>query len=181
MAGKQTDQAFEAAVQELYKKHGIKAATLSYLGDTMAGSLLYQLEVEPKEERDFLTRVEKMLEAVSTNLHKRLVDLGPDMEGTSPMEGGCPDQSMGREDAKRAAYWRKNGTCSYCGSMNPTEVLELLDDKKAVVSRAIGKNYKVYLELLDDKGNRTGQHKVYLWHFSTEQLDLLNALANPKK
>lgn len=58
--------------------------------------------------------------------------------------------------------WREDGTCSYCGSMRPTEFLSLL--RKGVWLRPTDKNYKVYLH--EGEGHA---HKFYFQHLEQDE------------
>lgn len=177
---KKPDWKLQDAVKQLCDEHGIQAATFSYIGPEYVGSLLYQIaEIQPGEERDFVQRVIDMLDKLKGMLDKRLTQIGPDMTGTRPMEGGCPDSSCSvRLRHQTEAYWRKDDTCSYCGGLDPEKVLDLLQNHNARVESCPGKNYKFYLHEMDGQGYGVGkQHKVYLWHFSKEQVDQLNKRA----
>lgn len=71
-------------------------------------------------------------------------------------------------------YWRNDHTCTYCGSLKPEKVLELLKDG-AKHERASGKNYKGYLS---HKSLDRGRDKFYIHHFTADQIMELNRLIN---
>lgn len=68
--------------------------------------------------------------------------------------------------------WREDGTCSYCGSMNPDKFMELVEQGAEVIPT--DKNYKAYI-----RHGGHGQAKFYFQHLSKEQMakfvDLYNA------
>lgn len=77
--------------------------------------------------------------------------------------------------------WRDNGTehpgslgaghraCSYCGSMNPEDLIDALANGIAEL-QGTDKGYKAYVEFTD--GRQIGKHhKFYFQHFSLEQWD----------
>ena len=65
-------------------------------------------------------------------------------------------------------------TCSYCGGLNPAEVVRLIKEEGAWPGRT-DKSYKLYLQQNDKDGKRMPQRKVYFPHFSKEDMDALNA------
>lgn len=68
--------------------------------------------------------------------------------------------------------WREDGTCSYCGSMNPDKFMELVEQGVEVIPT--DKNYKAYI-----RHGGHGQAKFYFQHLSKEQMvkfvDLYNS------
>ena len=71
----------------------------------------------------------------------------------------------------RDSHWREDNTCSHCGSMNPEELFEKIEDGSASIVPT-DKNYKIYVE-------GTGRNrKFYFQHFSDKEcqkfVDLLN-------
>lgn len=92
----------------------------------------------------------------------------------------CPRRSEdGMDDPagpfKRAGTmldrWREDGTCSYCGSLEPEDVLKQL--AAGVEALPTDKNYKLYL-----RSGPHGQAKFYFQHFDKPQclrfLDIYN-------
>lgn len=73
--------------------------------------------------------------------------------------------------------WRDDGTCNYCGSMNPEALLGAIKDGSATLIPT-DKNYKVYVEIAKD--DSTTRHKFYFQHFSKEQGDEFISLYNDK-
>lgn len=77
--------------------------------------------------------------------------------------------------------WRPDHTCSYCGSLMPDKVFEMIETDGTIVPT--DKAYKIYLRSVDDQP----QLKAYFQHFSAEDrsrfIELLNArrikLAHP--
>lgn len=67
-------------------------------------------------------------------------------------------------------WWREDNTCSYCGSLNPDEVIRLIEAGSQVTPT--DKNYKIYL------GDRK---KVYFQHFAQSHVDRFIELYNAKK
>lgn len=65
--------------------------------------------------------------------------------------------------------WRKDNTCSFCGSLKPELVFEAIEQGKEVTPT--DKSYKIYI----DGG------KAYFQHFSGEQQTKLVELVNTKK
>lgn len=61
--------------------------------------------------------------------------------------------------------WREDGTCTFCGSLNPVEFLEQLE-RNEVVLTPTDKNYKVYV---DHKEDSSRFNKFYFQHLSNEQ------------
>jgi hypothetical protein len=67
-------------------------------------------------------------------------------------------------------WWRNDGTCSYCGSLNPDRAMQLIEAGSQVCPT--DKNYKIYL----------GDHaKVYFQHFSQSHVDRFITLYNAKQ
>ena len=67
-------------------------------------------------------------------------------------------------------HWREDQTCSYCGSLNPDKVMELLT--AGVEVSPTDKNYKIYL---------SETRKAYFQHFSQEQQKKFIEMLNEKK
>lgn len=65
--------------------------------------------------------------------------------------------------------WRSDGTCSFCGSLNPENVLASIKAGVAVIPT--DKSYKMYLD---------GYKKAYFQHFSKEQQIEFIGLYNAK-
>lgn len=65
-----------------------------------------------------------------------------------------------------APYWRKDGTCSFCGGERPSVVLNLIRRGAATIEPT-DKNYKIYVQGLTNPANPA--HKCYLNHFSEAQ------------
>ena len=78
----------------------------------------------------------------------------------------CPRRFINAADD--ADHWRDDGTCSYCGSLNPERVLELAENGVGITPT--DKDYKIYL---------AGVNKFYFQHFTKEHMlkfiDLWNA------
>lgn len=68
--------------------------------------------------------------------------------------------------------WREDGTCSFCGSLNPNIVLQRIEQGVAVVPT--DKNYKGYL-------GHSGHEKFYFQHFNPEQQDRFIELYNSRQ
>jgi hypothetical protein len=88
-------------------------------------------------------------------------------------------------------HWRRDRTCSFCGSIDPDFLLEYLERGQATLERATGKNYKWYAHATGDAvfyqtyrptegpeyvTRTTTMAKLYTWHLSTEQAQRLNQL-----
>jgi len=67
-------------------------------------------------------------------------------------------------------WWREDNTCSYCGSLNPDEVIRLIEIGSCVTPT--DKSYKIYLG---------DNHKAYFQHFSQSHADRFIGLYNAKK
>jgi hypothetical protein len=68
------------------------------------------------------------------------------------------------EKAENLDHWRKDKTCSFCGSLNPDIFLDLLAKGRVAVTPT-DKNYKAYVEGLGVF------RKFYFQHFDFEQQD----------
>lgn len=67
--------------------------------------------------------------------------------------------------------WRENGTCSYCGSMNPDTLMEALEAGTVTIG-ATDKSYKIYVD---------GSKKFYFQHFSEAQMKRFIELFNERR
>lgn len=68
-------------------------------------------------------------------------------------------------------HWRADGTCSYCGSLNPDDFMKMAID--GVELGPTDKNYKVYV-------GGSGRGKFYFQHLSIEQMQQFVNLYNAK-
>lgn len=66
--------------------------------------------------------------------------------------------------------WRDDNTCSYCGGLNPDEVIKLLEVGSEVTPT--DKNYKMYI---------SDNRKVYFQHFEDSHRGKLIDLHNARK
>lgn len=67
-------------------------------------------------------------------------------------------------------------TCSYCGSADPDELMEAIENRKVVLGPT-DKSYKLYLDKINEDGSRDGYAgKFYTPHFSVEQGDRFKEL-----
>lgn len=64
-----------------------------------------------------------------------------------------------------SGQWRDDGTCSFCGSLRPSRVLELIRSGRAEIEPT-DKNYKLYIRA---DGLVLPTSKVYMNHFSEVQ------------
>ena len=73
-------------------------------------------------------------------------------------------------------YWRRDRTCSFCGSLEPEYVLDILT--KGAVIGPTDKNYKIYLAY-----HRNKHMKFYFQHFDVDQqmrfIGMMNDKSNP--
>jgi len=73
------------------------------------------------------------------------------------------------------ADWREDGTCSYCGSLNPDLLFAQIE--KGAELGPTDKSYKIYVRLVDHQVRGAG--KFYFQHLSDEQqvrfVELYNA------
>lgn len=69
--------------------------------------------------------------------------------------------------------WRPDGTCSYCGSMNPDAFMSAV--KSGAVLGTTDKAYKVYVD-----SPTLGSGKFYFQHLSVEQRKEFVGLMNAK-
>lgn len=70
----------------------------------------------------------------------------------------CPRQSESYRGGTPDAFWKGDGTCSYCGSMRPDTLLEAIE-AGSVTLGATDKNYKLYVKGLADP--EAGQPTIY--------------------
>lgn len=82
-------------------------------------------------------------------------------------------------EENKSEKWREDYTCSFCGGINPDKVIELI--KKGYRVSRTDKNYKIYIETpygmnREDSQlpNKQSMWKVYIMHFSKEQINNLN-------
>lgn len=92
----------------------------------------------------------------------------------------CPrrDEGPGYAEKRNVDEWQTRGNgkaCSYCGSMNPDEVLRLIEAGECKITPT-DKNYKIYVS---HAGNSNA--KFYFQHFSQEQKERFVQLYNEKK
>lgn len=74
--------------------------------------------------------------------------------------------------------WRRDGTCSYCGSLSPELFFKAVEDGCEV--GPTDKNYKLYLH--GEKAPKVhGACKVYMQHFDSADKDLFINLLNERK
>lgn|SRR3990167_8333722 len=110
-------------------------------------------------------------------------------------KGGGPDSPF-HPPFNGEAEWRSDdGTCTYCGSLNPEYIIDRVRAKTAWVEMALDKNYKMYARIINGgepfkqtyrdcpkdatcQGPDDCTHwvtrditiaKVYLWHFNDAQ------------
>lgn len=90
----------------------------------------------------------------------------------------CPrrKESFLRITKPETDYWKENNTCSYCGSLNPDKVMELIEANQVEVGPT-NMNHKIYLR---GPGLQEGQATVYFQHFNDEQQKRLIELLNKK-
>jgi len=108
--------------------------------------------------------------------------------------GGGPDSTF-KPPMNGEMTWREDdGSCSYCGSVNPDVLMERLEAGTVEVGPT-DKSYKIYLTPLDGKefkqayGDGEGnivvrdhpQAKFYFQHLSDEQQTRFIELLNEKK
>ncbi len=67
--------------------------------------------------------------------------------------------------------WDEEDCCTFCGGVNPKLVIELV--KKGCTITRTDKNYKIYVEG-ENVPRGKGMAKVYLQHFSKEDIEDLN-------
>lgn len=67
--------------------------------------------------------------------------------------------------------WNNDDCCTFCGSVNPDKVIELI--KQGCTVTRTDKNYKIYING-DNVPRGAGMAKVYLQHFSKEQINQMN-------
>ena len=94
----------------------------------------------------------------------------------------CPrrdENPSSRKIFPDADTWRADGSCSYCGSMNPDELMERLE-AGTVELGPTDKNYKVYVTNAGGESLKS-VGKFYFQHFSTEQCQRFIELLNEKK
>lgn len=77
----------------------------------------------------------------------------------------CPQHQRGPFAYPETDEWSEDGTCSYCGSMNPDKFMELLE-ANSVTLTPTDKPTKVYVNMGDGPGK---VHKMYFVHMSEEQ------------
>lgn len=87
----------------------------------------------------------------------------------------CPQRPKGQA-LSQPALLRENGTCSYCGSLNPEAFMKFIEANELSLIPT-DKPYKVYIEgpALEGRG------KFYFWHLSPEQQTRFIELYNAKK
>ena len=72
----------------------------------------------------------------------------------------------------------KPRTCSYCGSAHPDDVVALLK-KGWLPEEAIGKNYKIYINVPVGVRSPVPPVKLYLQHCSRQQIQALRSAEKP--
>ena len=80
------------------------------------------------------------------------------------------------DDAELSNYpmidsWDKDDCCTFCGGVNPEKVIELI--KEGCTITGTDKYYKIYING-KNLPRGAGMAKVYLMHFSPEQITKLN-------
>jgi hypothetical protein len=76
-------------------------------------------------------------------------------------------------------YYRENGTCSYCGSLNPDQFMDLVE-KQQIKIGPTDKNYKAYVDPVGD-GLPLPSVKFHYYHLSDDQKRRFIELYNEKK
>ena len=85
----------------------------------------------------------------------------------------------GRPLEENLDYWEIRGDdkcCSYCGSLHPERVLELIKERGKEIFEKTTKPYKGYIDRPEVPNAGFGGIKFYVHHFSAEQLSKLNQL-----
>ena len=88
--------------------------------------------------------------------------LGRPSDGQCPRQEEIPGPMLIREHVQ---FWRKDGTCSFCGSVSPEMFFEAIKD--GIEIGPTDKGYKVYIRGLEDKVHGAG--KFYFQHLSEGQ------------
>lgn len=101
---------------------------------------------------------------------------------TEPMNNDCPRRSSPRNPSvfkfdAEPDHWRTDRTCSYCGSMHPDDVIELVRSGNAEIVPT-DKNYKAYVR--NRSGAETEEGKFYYPHFSGDQMQAFIDLCNSR-
>lgn len=81
-------------------------------------------------------------------------------------------------------YWEMRGDdkcCSYCGSIHPDRVIELVKELGPGIIEGTTKSYKRYLSRPNVPNAAFGGIKFYTMHFSKEQIDQFNELIGATK
>lgn len=73
-------------------------------------------------------------------------------------------------------HWRNNNTCSYCGSLRPSEVINLIKEKGFSVIERSDKSYKWYIN-----SHANGHAKYYRAHDTKEFIEEYNELVRIKR
>jgi hypothetical protein len=80
--------------------------------------------------------------------------------------------------------WQLRGEdkcCSYCGSMHPERVLELIQKHGFGIVESTTKDYKRYINRSDIPNAGFGGIKFYIYHFNEDQIKRYNALIDLHK
>lgn len=93
----------------------------------------------------------------------------------SEENGGGPNSPF-KPPFNGEAHWRDDGTCSFCGSMNPDAFMSRLEAGD-VTLEPTDKDYKVYVI----GAGRGGRGKFYFQHLSDAQRTRFVELLNAKK
>ena len=89
----------------------------------------------------------------------------------------CPRQGESFRGTDPQAFWEKDRTCSYCGSLSEDLFFEQIE--KGAKIGPTDKSYKVYIDLIDHDVRGAG--KFYFQHLSDEGRDKFIQLHNANK
>ena len=97
---------------------------------------------------------------------------------------GCPRNSYAYENSPftflkdHKTHWRKDNTCSFCGSLNPDALFKAIEDGATIVPT--DKTYKIYIRG-DAAPHVSGACKFYFQHFDMDDCKRFVELYNNKK
>lgn len=99
----------------------------------------------------------------------------------------CPNrmESVGTQEHKEGLdEWELRGDdkcCSYCGSLHPDRVLELIKEKGFGIVEKTDKSYKWYVNRNNVPNAGYGGIKYYRWHDTDEFIEKYNELVTKHK
>jgi hypothetical protein len=104
--------------------------------------------------------------------------------GTGEMQTCAARKGTQYEGTENADEWQLVGddqVCSFCGSLKPSRLIELIREKGLGIVDGSIKAYKWYVLRPEVPNAAFGGIKYYLWHNTPEFVEQFNALIYPKQ